>query len=116
VVRDDRGRLLLIRRRRPPAVGTWSLPGGRVEPSETLKQAAAREVEEETGLRVTIGDQLAVVDVMGYRVHDFAATVAGGTLAAGDDAADVRWCTAAEIAGMTLSPGLDVELRRMGAL
>jgi 8-oxo-dGTP diphosphatase len=113
VIRDDDGRLLLVRRGHEPARGSWSLPGGRVEAGETLEAAAAREVREETGLTVSIGEQMTVVDVMGYTVHDFAATVTGGRLGAGDDASDVRWCMPAEVAGMTLSPGLLDELRRM---
>lgn len=116
MIRDDTGRLLLVRRGHQPALGSWSLPGGRVEPGETLQEAAAREVREETGLIVTVGELITVVDVMGYTVHDFAATVAGGTLAPGDDASDVRWCTLAEVADMTLSPGLYDELRRMRVL
>jgi 8-oxo-dGTP diphosphatase len=116
VIRDGDGRLLLVQRGTEPARGKWSLPGGRVEPGETVEAAAAREVREETGLMVTIGALLAVVDVMGFTVHDFAATVSGGTLAAADDASDVRWCTPEQVAELPLSPGLLEELRRMRVL
>ncbi|HET7529641.1 MAG TPA: NUDIX domain-containing protein [Mycobacteriales bacterium] len=118
VVRDEAGRLLLVRRGRPPGLGSWSLPGGRVEPGETPDQAAAREVLEETGLVVEVGELLQTVVIWDgtYRVHDFAATVVGGDLAAGDDAADARWCTVDEVDTMELSAGLLVELRRMGAM
>jgi ADP-ribose pyrophosphatase YjhB (NUDIX family) len=117
VVRDERGRLLLVRRGRAPAQGTWSLPGGRVEPGESPREAAAREVAEETGLAVEVGSLLGTVDLpSGYRVHDVAATVVGGRLVAGDDASDVRWCAAAELTDLELSPGLLDELRRMGAI
>jgi ADP-ribose pyrophosphatase YjhB (NUDIX family) len=114
VVRDDQGRLLVIRRGTHPSLGTWSLPGGRVEPGESPAQAAAREVLEETGLRVTVGELIDTVEVLGYLVHDFAATVTGGTLQAGDDADEVRWCTPEQLATMDTSPGLVDELRRMG--
>jgi ADP-ribose pyrophosphatase YjhB (NUDIX family) len=57
VVRDGSGRFLLVRRARPPALGRWSLPGGRIEPGETPAEAAVREVREETGLEVTVGDR-----------------------------------------------------------
>jgi 8-oxo-dGTP diphosphatase len=116
VIRDDEGRLLMVQRGHEPARGTWSLPGGRVESGETLEQAAAREVLEETGLVVCVGALIQTVEVMGFLVHDFAATVTGGTLGAGDDASDVRWCPPDELATMTLSPGLYDELRRMQVL
>lgn len=117
VVRDEHGRLLLVRRGHEPAIGRWSLPGGRIEPGETPARAAAREVREETGLEVEIGELLQTVDLWGgYRVHDFAATVRGGQLRAGDDASDVRWCTPDEVTLLDLSTGLLEELRRMGAM
>jgi ADP-ribose pyrophosphatase YjhB (NUDIX family) len=115
VVRDDDGRLLLIRRGNEPSAGLWSLPGGRIEPGETAAEAAAREVREETGLDVSVGALLATVEIGHYLVHDFAATVVGGDLRAGDDAIDVRWCSDDEAAMLPLTPGLLDELRRMGA-
>jgi ADP-ribose pyrophosphatase YjhB (NUDIX family) len=116
VIRDEAGRLLVVRRGREPARGAWSLPGGLIEPGEAPAEAAAREVLEETGLVVEIGKLLQTVVVMGYLVHDFAATVVGGELRAGDDASDVRWCDSAALENMETSAGLLDELRRMGVL
>ena len=113
VVRDADGRLLLVRRGQEPSAGLWSLPGGRVEPGESIAEAAAREVLEETGLRVSVGRLLASVDIGDYLVHDFAATVVGGRLQAGDDASDARWCSDDDVALLPLTPGLLEELRRM---
>ena len=49
-------KVLLVLRGKPPGKGTWAMPGGSVELGETLKQAAEREVLEETGLSVTAGE------------------------------------------------------------
>ena len=114
LVRDADGRLLLVRRGKPPAQGTWTLPGGRVEPGESPSEAAAREVREETGLDVEVGELLATLPVLGYLVHDFAATVMGGKLRAGDDADDADWFDIERLAAMDLSPGLLDALREMG--
>jgi 8-oxo-dGTP diphosphatase len=113
VVRDSAGRLLLVRRGHAPSEGLWSIPGGRIEPGETAAQAAAREVREETGLIVEVGRLLQTIELGSYLVHDFAATVVGGDLVAGDDATDVRWCDDDQVALLPLSPGLLDELRRM---
>jgi ADP-ribose pyrophosphatase YjhB (NUDIX family) len=116
VIRDAAGRLLMIRRGSEPARGKWSLPGGRVEPGEPHAAAAAREVLEETGLVVEVGDLLATVEVMGYVVHDFSATVIGGRLRAGDDAIEVMWCDDATVESLDTTSGLVEELRRMRVL
>jgi len=115
VVRDDHGRILLVRRGRAPGAGLWSLPGGRIEPGETPAEAAIREVREETGLEVEIDDVLitAVVGDGAFRVQDFAARVIGGALLAGDDADEVRWADENELAELSLTPGLLDELRRL---
>lgn len=56
------GHLLLVRQR-VSATRAWSLPGGRVEAGETLAEAMAREMREETGLEVAVGDLLYLCEV-----------------------------------------------------
>lgn len=87
-----------------------------MEPGETAAQAAAREVREETGLEVEVGALLTTVHIGDYVVDDFAATVIGGELRAGDDAAEARWCSIDEATLLPLTPGLLDELRRVGAI
>lgn len=62
VVVTDEGRLLLIKRRDPPDPGLWTVPGGLVELGERVEEAAVREVEEETGVKVELQGLLDVVD------------------------------------------------------
>jgi 8-oxo-dGTP diphosphatase len=116
VVRDGEGRVLLVLRANEPSRGLWSIPGGRIEPGESAPDAAVREVREETGLDVEAGELLLTADLGPYVVADYAATVTGGTLVAGDDALDARWFTAAELATLPMSPGLLDALREMGVL
>lgn len=97
---DDHGRLLLIRRAHDPGSGQWSLPGGRVEPGETDKEAVVRELSEETGLDVIPGTLIGSVTRGPYEIHDYACEVAGGVLTAGDDAAEARWSDAADLAAL----------------
>lgn len=105
------GRLLLVRRGHPPQAGRWSLPGGRVEPGETLAEAVVREVAEETGLEVVCDEMVGWVERSGDGYHfvilDFWVTVLDPAPAvAGDDAADVAWVPLDEVAGIPLVDGL----------
>ncbi|MGH4014117.1 MAG: NUDIX hydrolase [Pseudonocardiaceae bacterium] len=111
VVFDHAGRLLLVRRIHQPGRGRWSVPGGRVEPGETDHQAVLREMAEETGLGVEIIGPVGSVlrrapDGAVFDIHDYACRLTGGTLRAGDDASDVRWCDAAALAELPLVDGL----------
>lgn len=111
VVHDAVGRLLVVRRARPPAAGSWSIPGGRCEPGEDPAAACAREVTEETGLVVEVGRLIGTVERPGpggsvYVIDDFACRLVGGALVAGDDAAEARWVSRAELAELRLVPGL----------
>jgi 8-oxo-dGTP diphosphatase len=125
VIKDDAGRMLLILRGHEPGQGLWSIPGGRIEPGETDEEAVRREVREETGLQVTCGSLLGAVERPGLagaiiEIRDYYAVVAGGDLAAGDDADDARWVTPAQAAALDadgqLTPGLLIALRSWGAL
>jgi 8-oxo-dGTP diphosphatase len=102
LVYDDRHRLLLIRRANEPGAGLWSLPGGRVEPGETDDAALTREVAEETGLVVEVGELVGTVERAAprgrvYVIRDYQASPVGGTLAAGDDATDARFVDREEL-------------------
>jgi 8-oxo-dGTP diphosphatase len=119
VVHDDAGRLLVVRRAQEPGLGRWSIPGGRLEAGESVEEGVAREVREETGLVVRVGRLVGRPRIPGpagvqYDVADHAAVVTGGELRAGDDAAEVRWVTAAELAGLPVTVGLVEALTEWG--
>lgn len=116
------GALLLVERGRGMAVGSWSIPGGRVEPGESVADAVVREVGEETGLAVTCGRFLGFAERRDDEHHvvilDFVATVDGPAAArAGDDAAAVAWVPLGEVAGHPgLVPGLAAFLADHGVI
>jgi|SRR5262249_10898800 ADP-ribose pyrophosphatase YjhB (NUDIX family) len=117
VILDEAGRLLMIERGRPPGVGLWSIPGGRVEPGESDAAALVREVREETGLDVVAGHLIGSIQHPGpgesfYDVHDYAATLTtSAEPTAGDDAAAARWVPFEELRSLPTAPGLLAALR-----
>ena len=60
ILRD--GKLLLIKRAKPPEAGCWGLPGGKVDPFEAVQAAVRREIAEELGLELVGERLLCVVD------------------------------------------------------
>lgn len=99
--------VVLIRRGREPFRGMWALPGGFVEPGETVEAACRREAREETGLEVEPVQLLGVYsdparDPRGHTVSTiFVCRVVGGELCGADDAAEARWF--ADLCGVELA-------------
>lgn len=89
--------VLLIRRGKPPRVGEWSLPGGRIEPGERAVDAALRELVEETGVTARVTGLIDVVDGLfteaglHYVLIDYAAEWLAGEPVAGDDALEAQF-------------------------
>ncbi len=93
VVVESGGQIVLERRAHDPNAGLWSFPSGFVEVGEVLEDAAVREVEEETGLRVRIDRLLGVYSTAGERVVfiAYAGSVEGGELAVGEECLEVAY-------------------------
>ncbi len=103
--------VLLVKRARAPSQGLYAYPGGKVEPGETLAQAAARELLEETGLAATGYRALRDIHIDGsaenhavdYLLTVFGAAYAGGEPVASDDAETASFYTLTEMAAMPLA-------------
>lgn len=92
-----RGRVLLVRRARPPFQGMWALPGGFVELMETVEETVVRELREETGLVGRPGPLVGVYSGPDRDPRKPTTTVAflmrgrPGRPSGGDDAAHAEW-------------------------
>ncbi len=121
VIVDD-GRALVVRRATAPLKGEWSIPGGVLEVGETMRQGAAREALEETGLEVEVGEVLEVFDRIlpdadgrtefHYVLIDFLCRRKSGQARAGGDASAVRWVGESELAGLQLAPPAEDVIRK----
>jgi ADP-ribose pyrophosphatase len=108
------GHILLVKRASSPGRGFWAIPGGLVELGETVREAAERELLEETGISVRAKEAFYIFDFIdrdpegGIKYHyvivDFLADYLGGEPRAADDVSDARWVSPAEAAALNLSP------------
>jgi 8-oxo-dGTP diphosphatase len=114
IVRD--GKVLLVQRARPPALGLFSLPGGVVEIGETLMEAVVREVREETSLEIEPVALAGFREAIGrdpdgrierhFVILPFAARWLAGEPRLNHELAQARWLRPAELAGLPTTPGL----------
>ncbi len=124
VVVDRDERVLLVRRGHEPSRGRWSLPGGAVELGETVRQAAAREVEEESGVKSEPGDVIEVLDAIHpgengrprfhYVLVELLAEYVDGVPRADSDALEARWFTLEQAAGLDI-PAITLTILQQGA-
>lgn len=111
VIRE--GRVLLIRRGQPPLEGRWSIPGGIVELGETIADAVARELKEETAIRVRVMDLIEIYEKVARDEHgfpqyhfvilDYRCDFVEGTAMAGGDVTEVTWVSESELPKMGMT-------------
>ena len=116
------GRVVIVERSREPLKGQWSIPGGALEVGETLRQCAAREALEETGLQVEAAEVLEVFDSIyrdpegrtqyHYVLVDFFCRVLGGELKVGSDAAKARWVSREELGNFKIAETAQKVIRK----
>lgn len=116
-----RGRLLLVRRGRGVARGAWSLPGGRLEPGESLVEGVVRELWEETGLTVRVVGLCGVAERRSEGAHyvicnHWVIASDPDAATAGDDALAVAWLDREDLGRAEVVPRLTEFLRDRGVL
>ena len=123
IVRDDE--ILLVKRGSQPAIGKWSIPGGSVEIGETLEEAVKREVMEETGLEIEVGEIAGIHELIvrengelqfHYVLIDYFAKAKPGDPVAATDAADCRWVRLSDIGEYDLTATLIDALKKHGLI
>jgi 8-oxo-dGTP diphosphatase len=113
--------VLVVQRGREPSLGRWTLPGGAVDLGERMRDAAAREVREECGIEVEIGEVVAILDNIvhdedgavryHYAIVDFAARYLGGQLAPNEELTGAAWITPAQFDRYDVAPKARAALR-----
>jgi 8-oxo-dGTP diphosphatase len=103
LIRD--GRVLAARRSRPaPVVGGWEFPGGKVEPGESEQDALIREITEELGAHIEVGERLGETSDEHIRLILFAGHLLRGEPAPGVDHDEIRWLAADELGALAWLP------------
>lgn len=107
------GKVLLVKRAIEPSKGLWAIPGGTLKLGETLQECAAREILEETGIRIKVGDCIYVFDLFEldnkrkvkfhFVVVDFAADYISGEPKGADDALEARWLSPVELSKLPVT-------------
>jgi 8-oxo-dGTP diphosphatase len=107
--------VLLVQRGKALGHGRWSLPGGRIEGSETEVAAAARELLEETAvvadLRHFVGNFNAYSDQATFVISCFTGNYQHGQASAGDDAMAVAWVDHRKLSDYDLVPNIETAVR-----
>jgi 8-oxo-dGTP diphosphatase len=118
VVFDEAGRVLLVKRGRPPGAGRWSLPGGRIERGEAPADAVVREVREETGIDARVVCALGAVALESeghtFAIHEHLLVPLTSSPAAwpADDAADARWFAPGDLGPLALTSDVLAVIQR----
>jgi ADP-ribose pyrophosphatase len=120
------GKILLVKRGVSPGKGLWAIPGGTLHLGETLQNCAAREILEETGVTIAVGECLYVFDLIEHDkagnvefhfvVVDFAALYVAGDPQGADDADEARWFSPEEMAAVPVSQNTIKALHAIGFL
>ena len=111
VFKDDR--ILLVKRKNPPAKNLWAIPGGKIKPGERMQEAAEREIFEETGLSIKANEPVFSFDVIEhddsgniqfhYVIVDLTADYLDGEIKASDDAIEARWISRQELSSLSIN-------------
>jgi acetyl-CoA carboxylase carboxyl transferase subunit beta len=109
LVRDEVNRILLGKRNKDPQRGNWIIPGGKIHAFESIAEAAARELLEETGLIVEVGDHFNVYEIINppneHRIVIYSwGKVIGGEPKASDDISELKFFELAELGEVPVTP------------
>ncbi len=111
-VLDDAGRVLMVRRGKPPSLGMWALPGGLLDLGESVRDGVVREVREETGAEIELVELLDLFEPIPPRrrglgslslcCYRFLGSFRGGAVAPADDADGADWVSLDRLDGLTM--------------